>query len=385
MFILPQIFTHPNLGNSMISAFMHNKHLTRWLLCGLLLMLPSGVVADDLAAGPRALSKAFRQASRRAIPSVVTIIAYGQAGEDGPDAAAGDEDASGEAASGEDKLDKPLQATGLGSGVIISASGTVLTNNHVIRNAARIIVKLQDGSELPATEIVGDEKSDIATLKVTTELPLVPATLGDSSLMEIGDWVLAIGSPFQLEATVSAGIISAKDRTLPTIPRAALLQTDAVINPGNSGGPLVNIDGEVIGISTAIATRNGVFQGIGFAVPIDQANWIANELLEHGRVRRSRLGVQLAALKRQFADALKMEIDQGVVVYQVSKDSAGDKAGLRQMDVIIEFGGRRVRQPVELRRAIERLPIDVPQAVKIIRDGEELELEVTLEAASAGV
>ncbi|XZE55414.1 S1C family serine protease [Planctomycetaceae bacterium SH139] len=376
MFILPQIFTHPNLGNSMISAFMHNKYLTHWLLCGWLLMLPSGVVADDLAAGPRALSEAFRQASRRAIPSVVTIIAYGQAGENAPDAAADEENSS-----EEDKLDKPLQATGLGSGVIISASGTVLTNNHVIRNAARIIVKLQDGSELPAAEIVGDEKSDIATLKVTTELPLVPATLGDSSLMEIGDWVLAIGSPFQLEATVSAGIISAKDRTLPTIPRAALLQTDAVINPGNSGGPLVNIDGEVIGISTAIATRNGVFQGIGFAVPIDQANWIANELLDHGRVRRSRLGVQLAALKRQFADALKMEIDQGVVVYQVSKDSSGDKAGLRQMDVIIEFGGRRVRQPVELRRAIERLPIDVPQAVKIIRDGEELELEVTLEAA----
>jgi serine protease Do len=157
------------------------------------------------------------------------------------------------------------------------------------------------------------------------------------------------------------------------------MQTDAVINPGNSGGPLVNIDGEVIGISTAIATRNGVFQGIGFAVPIDQARWIADELLAHGKVRRSRLGIQLAELKRQFADYLDLEVGTGVVVYQISSDSPAERAGFEKLDVITEFAGRRVKLPVELRRVIERLPVDRPHRVKVIRKGEEVELEVTLE------
>jgi serine protease Do len=347
-----------------------------WLVLGLVVWGTQPAVpvrADDQAAGPKVLSRAFREASQRAIPSVVTIIAFGQQEED---VAADD---LGPLMGEGDQSPQALRATGLGSGVIIDQRGTVLTNNHVVRNAARIVVKLQDGTELQAKETVGDTQSDIATLKVDPRDPLTPATLGDSEQMEIGDWVLAIGSPFQLEATVSAGIISAKDRRLPNIPRAALMQTDAVINPGNSGGPLVNIDGEVIGISTAIATRNGVFQGIGFAVPIDQARWIADELLAHGKVRRSRLGIQLAELKRQFADYLDLEVGTGVVVYQISSDSPAERAGFEKLDVITEFAGRRVKLPVELRRVIERLPVDRPHRVKVIRKGEEVELEVTLE------
>ena len=347
------------------------------ILLGLVVagLVRPAVAEDDLASGPRALSKAFRDASTKAIPSVVTIIAFGQniSEEEG-------ESATEDLTPIQPDDDNPqLPATGLGSGVIIDQQGVILTNNHVVRDAKRIIVKLQDGTELKAGEVISDKNSDIATLKVEPEGELVPASLGDSSLMEIGDWVLAIGSPFQLEATVSAGIISAKDRALPNIPRAALLQTDAVINPGNSGGPLINIDGEVIGINTAIATRNGTFQGIGFAVPIDQARWIAEELLEHGKVRRSRIGVQLAELKRGFADQLGLKVDEGVVAYQVTKDGPAEKAGLQALDVITEFGGRRVRRPIELRGVIERRPSGMPQVMKIIRDGEPMELEVVLE------
>ncbi len=332
--------------------------------------------ADDLSSGPRALSRAFRDASSRAIPSVVTIIAFGQnRGEEGEQEPV--EDLT--PIDPEEDNNQQLPATGLGSGVVISADGVILTNNHVVRDAKRIIVKLQDGTELKAGEIIGDATSDIATLRVEPEGELVPAALGDSEMMEIGDWVLAIGSPFQLEATVSAGIISAKDRALPNIPRASLLQTDAVINPGNSGGPLINIDGEVIGVNTAIATRSGSFQGIGFAVPIDQAKWIADELVEHGKVRRSRIGIQLAELKRAFSDQLGVPVNEGVVAYQVTKGSPGEKGGIEPLDVIVEFGGRRVRRPTELRGVIERRPAGTAQKVVVLRKGERVELEVVLE------
>lgn len=368
------------------AATMKQSHLSRWCLKMIALagftatvMLGSGHAMgspdDDPAAGPRQLSRAFRSAAQKAIPSVVTIIVFGQ-----------EEEKEGESTedltpinpvnpnAGNDRL----PATGLGSGVIIDSSGVVLTNNHVVQNAKRIVVKLQDGTELTASDAVGDEESDIATLKVKTDRSLPVAALGDSNAMEIGDWVLAIGSPFQLEATVSAGIISAKDRTLPSIQRAELFQTDAVINPGNSGGPLVNIDGEVIGVNTAIATRTGVFQGIGFAVPVDQASWIADELLEHGKVRRSRIGVRLAELNQQFSDELSLPVNSGVVAYQVSPDSAADKAGVKALDVIVEFGGQKVREPFELRRAIERRPAGSTQLMKVIREGEEISVEVEL-------
>lgn len=351
-----------------------------WSVCVALALVlasqPNLRADDDPAAGPRELSRAFRSAAQKAIPSVVTIIVFGQ--EDESEKTEEVEDLTPINPVNPNAGNDRLPATGLGSGVIIDAAGVVLTNNHVVRNAKRIVVKLQDGTELTATDPVGDPDSDIATLKVKSERPLAVATLGDSNKMEIGDWVLAIGSPFQLEATVSAGIISAKDRTLPSIERAELFQTDAVINPGNSGGPLVNIDGEVIGVNTAIATRTGVFQGIGFAVPVDQASWIADELLDHGKVRRSRIGVRLAELNQQFAKQLNLDVNSGVVAYQVSPDSAAAKAGVKALDVIIEFGGQRVREPFELRRAIERRPAGSTQLMKVIREGEEVSLEVEL-------
>ena len=268
------------------------------LMMGLLLVSFAGAVradeplanADPLDAaadqsGPRALSRAFRSAARRATPAVVTILSYGQdnfllnlmarqqpQGSDKEETETPEPDEN--------------QLTGLGSGVIVSEDGRVITNNHVIAGAKRVVVQLFDETEIEATEVRGDSDSDVATLKIDREGGFDCIEMGDSDALEIGDWVLAIGSPFRLEATVSAGIISAKNRSLRRIRRGRLIQTDAAINPGNSGGPLIDLDGRVIAISTAIATRNGGYQGVGFAIPVNQARWIAEELAVHVRAHK---------------------------------------------------------------------------------------------------
>lgn len=319
----------------------------------------------------RALSQAFRRAARIATPSVVTILSYGQnvAPEQG--------ESSDESDQSEDGAND-RQLSGLGSGVIVSSDGMVITNNHVIRGAKRVVIQLADETEIEATEVRGDADSDVATLRITRDEPFDFAPLGDSNTMEIGDWVLAIGSPFRLEATVSAGIISAKDRTLQRINRGRLIQTDAAINPGNSGGPLINLDGQVVGISTAIATRNGGYQGIGFVIPINQAKWIADELAQHGSVRRAAIGIRMAELNPKIAGRFDLPIRLGVLAYQVIENSAAERGGIKPLDVILEFAGERVRDPGSLQEAIERLPVGSIQKVKVFRKGEEIELEVEL-------
>ena len=186
----------------------------------------------------------------------------------------------------------------VGSGVIIDASGVILTNNHVVQDAEEIVVRLADGQELKAVDVKTDPLSDLAIVRIKPDpgQTLRAARLGDSEALKIGDWVIAIGSPFELEATVSAGIISGKGRGIEKIRRGKLLQTDAAINPGNSGGPLVNLEGEVVGINTAIASSNGGYQGIGFAIPTDRAKWISQELLTRGTVRRAYLGIRIDEL-----------------------------------------------------------------------------------------
>jgi serine protease Do len=206
----------------------------------------------------------------------------------------------------------------------------------------------------------------------------VGAGVGDSDLLEVGDWVLAIGSPFQYTATVSAGIISAKNRPIKRIQRGRLLQTDAAINPGNSGGPMIDLDGNVIGISTAIATRNGGYQGIGFAIPINNAKWIADELDQHKKVRRAAMGVSLLELKPKYAKQFKKKPFMGVLVYQINKGSVAEVAGFELYDVILEFAGERVRSPATLQEVIERTPIGSVQEVKVDRDGETVLLQVEL-------
>ncbi len=342
--------------------------------------------------GPRALSRAFQNAAKLATASVVTVIAYGQNLDDQGMPVGADEADDFDIESPDDgdeisDLDdiphtkEMLPATGLGSGVILTAEGLIISNNHVIRDARRVIVRLHDGLEITATKVLGDPASDIAIIQIETEEKLVAARLGNSKDLQIGEWVLAIGSPFRLDATVSAGIISAIGRRLDAIRRGRLLQTDAAINPGNSGGPLINLDGEVVGISTAIATRSGGYQGIGFAVPINQANWIARELAEFGEVRRASIGLSLAMLNARIARQLELPMKTGILVVAVTKNHAAAKAGVEPYDVILEFNGQAIVKPRDLQEAIEREPIGSTQQLTLFRKGERLELTVTLEAA----
>jgi serine protease Do len=363
-----------------------------WLAASLMLVLlmpcPPPLRADDaetdsadaadIQAHTRALSRAFRSAARKATPSVVTILSYGQniasPGRSEQDAEGGREPQS--------EIDEK-QLTGIGSGVIVSSDGMVITNNHVITGAKRVVVQLFDETEFEATEVRGDPDSDVATLRIEVPSDGLPegfpgAELGDSDDSEIGDWVLAIGSPFRLEATVSAGIISAKNRDLRRIQRGRLIQTDAAINPGNSGGPLIDLDGRVIAISTAIATRNGGYQGIGFAIPINQARWIADELAAHGEVRRAAIGIRMAELKPRIASKFNLPTGLGVLAYQVIEDSAAERAGIKPLDVIMEFAGERVRDPGSLQEVVERKPVGSLHDVKVYRDGETIMLKVEL-------
>ena len=395
-------------------------------LAGIFSQVPCMTFADEVPAevpaevqaGPRALSRAFRLAARKATPSVVTILSYGQpvAGakpdpnqttnpnQSQPPGNSNDSDAdSGSGAGKDDKSNAPdssgqssgstsqadeirsKQLTGLGSGVIVSKDGMIITNNHVIAGAKKVVVQLSDETEIVATDVHGDAASDVATLKITIPqeewlagVRMVDADIADSNLIEIGDWVLAIGSPFRLEATVSAGIISAKDRTLGRIRRGRLIQTDAAINPGNSGGPLINLDGDVVAINTAIATRNGGYQGIGFAIPINQAKWIAEELAAHGKVRRAAIGISMAELKPKIARQFKLPAGIGILAYQVIENSAAQRAGIKPLDVITHFAGEPVTKPSNLQRIVERSPIGSFQEVIVQRRGEKIKLEIEI-------
>ncbi|MEM6692080.1 MAG: trypsin-like peptidase domain-containing protein [Planctomycetota bacterium] len=362
------------------------------------------IPSHSARADARALSLAFREASKRAIPSVVTILTYGQpnsssgrtaeprdpgSDDEKPDEDESDDEGFGDPETSEDEETSPptpevdeKRLTGLGSGVIVSNDGMIITNNHVIRGAKRVVVQLADETEIEASSVQGDPDSDVAVVKidVTPELEsaIVGLEMADSSRVEIGDWVLAIGSPFRYEATVSAGIISAKGREVSRINRGRLIQTDAAINPGNSGGPLIDIDGNVVAINTAIATRSGGSQGIGFAIPINQARWIAGELAEHGKVRRAAIGVTTAPLIPRIARKFDLEPYIGILVYQIVDGSVAERAGLKPLDVITDFAEKPVRDAATFQRLIEQSPIGSKQKVSLLRDGETIELEIEI-------
>ena len=373
---------------------------TLTLLCPGLLSLPLAVHAEeDVMVHARALSKAFRQAAESSAPSVVTIVAKqkisasernqqlrnllndpnfrrmfpeGRLPFDLPESEEGEGNG--------DESETPGFTTNVGSGVVIDKSGIVLTNSHVVEQADEVVVRMPDGTEIMAKDIRRDAMSDVAILRIEQTDGLPVARLGNSDHLDIGDWVIAIGSPFELEATVSAGIISAKERGIRKIERARLLQTDAAINPGNSGGPLVNLSGEVVGINTAIATNSGGYQGVGFAIPINQAKWIADELLQYGKVRRAWLGTSIGELDAEAARKLELKARSGVRVISVFAKSPADKAGLQNDDVIIEFGGIRVRLPGDLQSAVEQQPIGSARKMVVLRKGNRVEIDVTLEA-----
>lgn len=269
-----------------------------------------------------------------------------------------------------------------GSGVIVNSAGYVLTNAHVVRRATRIRVKLSDGAETDARVIGIDIPTDLAVIKIDISRPLPAARMGDSDKLNVGDWVLAIGSPFGLEQTVTAGIISAKDRVTEgnTTPFQQFLQTDAAINPGNSGGPLVNLTGEVIGINTQIATNTGGYNGIGFALPSASAVEVYNQLVSDGRVRRGFLGIRPQEITPQIARLNKISDGQGVLVLELTGEaSPASRSGLQSGDVITSINGMKVKTVRELIRRVASLPVGSLANIEFVRAGQRQTASVKLE------
>jgi serine protease Do len=259
----------------------------------------------------------------------------------------------------------------LGTGFVISPDGYIVTNNHVIEDVDKITVKFNDRHELPAVVVGRDPKTDIALIKVDSKEPLYALPLGVSESVRPGEWVVAIGNPFGLEHTVTAGIISAKHRDIDQGAYDDYIQTDAAINPGNSGGPLINLAGEVIGINTAINPRANT---IGFAVPIDMAKSILPQLLASGHVTRGWLGVVIQGLSPEIAEELELEEAKGALVSKVIDDGPAAQAGIRKMDVIREFDGQPVDDYDDLPRIVASTPVDKKVEIVVLRDGKRVTL-----------
>ena len=271
---------------------------------------------------------------------------------------------------------RPAQS--LGSGFIIEASGVILTNAHVVKDAESITVRLQDKRELPAKVLGMDERSDVAVLKIEASgLPV--ARLGNSDQVEVGEWVLAIGSPFGLDFTATQGIVSALARNLPDDTYVPFIQTDAAVNPGNSGGPLFNTKGEVIGINSQIYSRSGGYMGLSFAIPINTATQVAEQLRAHGEVVRGWLGVMIQPIDGDLAKSFGLDRPRGALVAQVQADSPAAKAGIKSGDVILKFNGQPIDSTAQLPAKVAATAVGSKVEVLILRDGKEKSIDVTIE------
>jgi len=269
---------------------------------------------------------------------------------------------------------------GLGSGMIIDDHGNILTNHHVAGGATKIEVLLADGRRFSAKLVGTDPKTDLAVIRIEAKGPLPHVSFGDSDKVEVGQWVVAIGHPRGLDQTVTQGIVSAKHRQGITDPGSFedFLQTDAAINPGNSGGPLLNLQGEVIGVNAAIASQSGGFEGIGFTIPSNMALYVAKELMDHGKVERGWLGVSILDLTQTTAETARRESLKGAVIADVSKGGPADKAGLKKDDIIIAFGGKDITDSGMLRNDVAATPIGQDVKVTVLRKGKQQELTVKI-------
>lgn len=328
---------------------------------------PVDTAAATNTAGVQLAPVSFAPIAKASNPSVVTIFTVGEEIEKSP--------FSGHA--------RKRQTSGLGTGFIIDKDGTILTNNHVIEDATTISVKLDDGKELPGRIVGRDAPTDLAVVKIDAkDEPTL--SLGDSDAMEVGDWVVAIGNPFGLEHTVSAGIVSAKGRTKEDVPLDPsgfynFIQTDASINPGNSGGPLLNLKGEVVGINSAI--RGGGAQGIGFAIPINMVKQLLPMLLRDGHITRSALGVRIRDVRDLAPEektSLKLTDDKGVVIEYVAPAGAADKAGLATGDVIVAFDGTPVDRGPLLQWLASTTGVGKTVTLRVDRSGKLFDQKVTL-------
>lgn len=272
------------------------------------------------------------------------------------------------------------QAQSLGSGFIISKDGYVLTNNHVVNGADEIFVRLSDRRELEATLVGADARSDLALLKIEAGADLPVVRMGQSADLKAGEWVLAIGSPFGFEYSVTAGIVSAKGRSLPNESYVPFIQTDVAINPGNSGGPLFNLEGEVVGINSQIFTRSGGFMGLSFAIPVDVAMDVVEQLKDDGAVRRGWLGVVIQEVNKDLAESFGLSRPAGALVAQIMPDGPGAKGGLEVGDVILRLNDREIVMSSDLPHAVGRLRPGTKASMQIMRSGKRQQLTVEIGA-----
>ncbi len=330
----------------------------------------------------KATSKAFAHVAKIAIPAVVVIKVRGSSVErDAQQAAPLDYFRNEFFRQFFGQPLTPLDSNRViaqGSGFLVSSDGYILTGNHIVANGSRLEVTLNDGHEFDA-EIVGtDPETDLAVIKIDAKgLPFL--TLGNSNDLSVGEWVVAIGSPFGLEATLTVGVVSAKGRNqLQITDFDDFIQTDAAINPGNSGGPLLNLDGEVVGINTAILTESGGYMGIGFAIPSSMASDVMDQLINRGSVTRGYLGIGLQPVTGELANALNIAKLQGALVNQVKSNSPGSKAGLQRGDVIVAIDGRIVETPTSLRNVISMMPPGKKIRLSVNREGQKLDLDAVV-------
>ena len=368
-----------------------------WLVaCALL--LPTGIQAQaPVPPAARELSSAFTNVARQALPSVVFItvektVETRDLPSNNPFEWFGEEfferffrrrlpegqQPRERQQPREGQQPREFRQQGAGSGFIISPDGLILTNHHVVSDVDRVTVKLADGREFKAKTVGTDPPSDVAVIKIEAEgLPVL--ALGNSDVLEVGDWVIAAGSPFGLTQTITVGVVSAKGRSrLGITDFEDFIQTDAAINPGNSGGPLINLRGEVIGVNTAIASRSGGYMGIGFAIPINMAKAVEQQLVAGGKVTRGYMGVRIQELTRALAESLNIATAEGVLVADVSTGSPAAKAGLRRGDVIMSLNGQTVQDPGQLRNIVAMTAPGTRITMQVLRDNKKRELTVEL-------
>ncbi|MBL6945769.1 MAG: DegQ family serine endoprotease [Rhodospirillales bacterium] len=343
----------------------------------------------SVAAQAKAPPESFADLAEKLLPAVVNIsttqtVQQGRPGPETPQLPPGFEEFFKEFFDRNQPKQRKRKATSLGSGFIIDASGYVVTNNHVIQDAEEITVILQDDTRLDAELIGRDAKTDLAVLRVKPEKDLPAIEFGESDDMRVGDWVLAIGNPFGLGGTVTAGIISARGRDINTGPYDDFLQTDASINRGNSGGPMFNLDGEVVGINTAIYSPSGGSIGIGFAIPSSIAQTVVRQLIETGTVRRGWLGVHIQTVTDEIAETLGLEEGKGALVASVIKDGPAESAKIEAGDVILEFNGKEVSQMRRLPRIVADTGVGKTVDVLLWRNNERMTVRVTVGELDAG-
>lgn len=302
----------------------------------------------------------FADLAEKLTPSVVNISSFSQS----------------ETENGEGNT--PLSES-LGSGFIIDGNGYIITNNHVVDKAESISITLSDNTKTEARVIGKDPKTDLALIKIETKRPLNAVEFGDSDKIRVGDWVLAIGNPFGLGSSVTAGIVSAKSRDIESGPYDSFIQTDASINQGNSGGPMFNLQGEVIGISSAIFSTTGASQGVGFAIPANLAGWVISQLKEHGEVKRGWIGIKIQPNTPEIADSLGISANQGVVVSGVTEQGPAQKAGLQAGDIVLSFNRQPIDNTKNLSRLIAETKIGTPAPIEIWRSGQKQTLTVPIE------